>query len=212
MFKSPILSEELHTIYASRTFIERFLRKKNVLSLVEVFAKDFSNTDDISRLLKERFPDMKVSTWRDLNAHLFTSLKLERICMFIVLAFIIVVASFNIVTTLTLMVLEKKKEIAILQSMGANASSVGRIFLFQGLMIGFLGVSLGLGLSFFICFLLKVTDWIKLPVIYYDRSLPISFDWRYYFFVVLIAFLIVLIACTYPAKRASRQKILSGLN
>ena len=131
--------------------------------------------------------------------------------MSVILAFIIVVASFNIVTTLTLMVLEKRKEISILKTMGARNDHVAAMFLSEGLLIGGLGVGGGLVLAFTICCLLRRYEFISLPDIYYDRTLPVTFQPLYYFGVAGCAVLIVLIACLYPSRRAAHLNPLDGI-
>jgi lipoprotein-releasing system permease protein len=146
-----------------------------------------------------------------MNSHLFASLRLERIAMFVILAFIIVVASFNIVTTLTLMVLEKKREIAILKAMGARHGQVAAIFLSEGILIGVLGIGGGVGLGLFLCSILKRYEFITLPDIYYDRTLPVTFNGWYYVGVAVCALLIVVGACLYPSRRAARLNPLDGI-
>jgi lipoprotein-releasing system permease protein len=153
----------------------------------------------------------KIQDWVELNAHLFASLKLERVSMFVILAFIIVVASFNIVTTLTLMVLEKKRDISILKAMGARHGQVAAVFLAEGILIGALGVGGGIGLGGFLCSILRRYEFIQLPDIYYDRTLPVTFDPRYYIGVAACAVLIVLAACLYPSRRAARLNPLDGI-
>jgi lipoprotein-releasing system permease protein len=131
--------------------------------------------------------------------------------MFVILAFIIVVASFNIVTTLTLMVLEKKREICILKAMGARHGQVAAIFLAEGILIGGTGVGGGILLGFVTCTLLRVFPIIQLPDVFYDRTLPVTFDLRYYLGIAVCAVLIVLAACLYPSRRAARLNPLDGI-
>jgi len=131
--------------------------------------------------------------------------------MSVILAFIVVVASFNIVTTLTLMVLEKKREIAILKAMGARQGQVAAVFLAEGLLIGTLGIFTGAGLGFVLCSILRRYEFIRLPEVYYDRTLPVTFDYRYYLGVSICALLIVLAACLYPSRRAARLNPLDGI-
>src|SRR5690606_10623642 len=100
---------------------------------------DYNRASWVKEELQSLGGPFRVRDWEDMNAHLFASLKLERLAMFISLVFIVIVASFNIVTTLTLMVLEKKREIAILKAMGARDSEIGAIFLSEGLLIGGIG-------------------------------------------------------------------------
>ena len=165
-----------------------------------------------SRMRFERpRPSFRVQDWIQLNSHLFASLRLERFAMSVALAFIIVVASFNIVTTLTLMVLEKRKEISILKAMGAEHGQVAAIFLAEGLLIGFLGAGGARFSRFVICLMLRRYEFIALPDIYYDRTLPVTFEWSYYGGVALCAVVIVLFACLYPSKRAAHLNPLDGI-
>jgi len=117
-------------------------------------------------------PSYLVKDWNQLNAHLFASLRLERITMFVILAMIIIVASFNIVTSLKMTVIEKRKEISILQTMGATPRQISRIFLVQGSVIGNIGTGIGLILGLGITFFLQRYPIIQLPDIFFDRSFP----------------------------------------
>ena len=131
--------------------------------------------------------------------------------MFVVLAFIVVVASFNIVTTLTLMVLEKKREISILKAMGARDSQVAAIFLAEGLGIGVRGVVGGGVLGLLLCAFLRRYEVIQLPEVFYDRTLPVSFQPLLYLGIAVLTLLIVVIACRYPCQRASQLSPIQGI-
>jgi lipoprotein-releasing system permease protein len=211
VYHSGLPEQELHTVFSKEQSVRSFLKRVDVISQWEISVKDFSRAPDIAARIRLMAPHLKVQDWIQMNAHLFASLRLERISMFIILAFIIVVASFNIVTTLTLMVLEKKKEICILKAMGARNGQVAAIFLAEGFLIGALGVGGGVGFGFILCSLLKRYEFITLPDIYYDRTLPVTFDPRYYAAVATIALVIVLAACLYPSKRAAQLNPLDGI-
>jgi lipoprotein-releasing system permease protein len=176
-----------------------------------VSVREFEDAPAVADVIRAAAPGFKVQDWIQLNAHLFASLRLERVAMFVILAFIIVVASFNIVTTLTLMVLEKKREISILKAMGARHSQVAAIFLAEGIFIGAIGVGSGTVFGLVLCAVLRRYEFIKLPDIYYDRTLPVTFDPRYYVGVALCALVIVLVACLYPSRRASQLNPLDGI-
>src|SRR5690606_35786038 len=109
--------KELKTVYSSQKDVESFIRRRNVITEVEITVKDFDEAPEVAAQVRSSLPTYEVKDWIQMNKNLFFSLKLERVAMFVILAFIVIVASFNIVTTLTLMVLEKKKEIAILKAM-----------------------------------------------------------------------------------------------
>ena len=211
IYRSGLPEQELHTIFSADSSVRSFLKKSAVVSQWEITVKRFETAPGMADQLRKKLPGFKVQDWIQLNAHLFASLRLERIAMFVILAFIIVVASFNIVTTLTLMVLEKKKEISILKAMGARNGEVAAIFLAEGLFIGTIGVILGVGFGLLICSILKRYEFITLPDIYYDRTLPVTFDPLYYLIIPLCAFVIVLLACSYPSKRAAKLNPLDGI-
>lgn len=211
VYHSGLPEQELHTVFATEGAVRSFLRRQNAVSEWEISVTDFEKAPAIAREVRELAPQFKVQDWIQLNAHLFASLRLERISMFIILAFIIIVASFNIVTTLTLMVLEKKREISIMKAMGARHGQVAAIFLSEGILIGGLGVGGGILLGGLLCSILRRYEFITLPDIYYDRTLPVTFDPRYYVLVAVCAVMIVLGACLYPSRRAARLNPLDGI-
>lgn len=211
IYKAGTPEQELHTVFATEGAVRSFLRRSNVLSRWEVTVKNFDRAPEVADALRAGAPQLRVEDWVQLNSHLFASLRLERFAMSVALAFIIVVASFNIVTTLTLMVLEKRREISILKTMGAQHSEVAAIFVCEGLLIGVLGAGGGAILAFVLCSVLRRYDFIALPDIYYDRTLPVTFEWTYYALVVLCAIVIVLVACLYPSRRAAELNPLDGI-
>jgi lipoprotein-releasing system permease protein len=216
IYQSGLPEQELHTVYALdqdvRSFLGQTTGPGRMLSQLEISLKDFDASERVAHEAGNALgAEYKVQDWRQMNASLFYSLRLERIAMFVILAMIVVVASFNIVTTLTLMVLEKKREIAILKTMGATPSALGRIFLFQGAMIGTVGIGAGVLLALGISLILKKSNLIVMPDIYYDRTLPVAIDPLYYAGISLSAFVIVLIACRYPAHKAASLDPLDGI-
>jgi lipoprotein-releasing system permease protein len=211
IYKAGTPEQELETVYASDSDVRSFLRKADVVTQWELTVRDFDQAPAVADALRAAAPTLRVQDWVQLNSHLFASLRLERFAMSVALAFIILVASFNIVTTLTLMVLEKRKEISILKAMGAEHGQVAAIFLAEGLLIGLLGAVGGALLAFLICCILRRYEFIALPDIYYDRTLPVTFSLSYYTGVSLCAMVIVLGACLYPAKRAAHLNPLDGI-
>lgn len=211
IYHSGLPEQEGQIAFALDSSVQAFLRKSEVVTHWELTVRDFEDAPNVARRLEKAYPDFRFQDWVQLNAHLFSALKLERSGMFIGLALIIVVASFNIVSTLTLMVLEKRREIAILKTMGAKTHEVGAIFLAEGLWIATVGVLGGGLLGFLICVILKRYEFIQLPDVYQDRTLPVTFSPAFYLWVAVCAYAIVLVACLYPARRASRMVILDGI-
>ncbi len=144
--------------------------------------------------------------WISMNRNLFAALKLERITMFIILALIIMVAAFNIISTLIMVVMEKHKEIAILKTMGLSALRIMRIFVWEGMIIGFAGTLFGLAGSLVLCEILKRYDFITLPgdVYYFETSLPVDLQIFHLVATAALSLLLSFIATLYPSFRASR--------
>lgn len=146
-----------------------------------------------------------VRSWMDLNRNLFSALKLEKLAMFIILTLIIVVACFNIVSTLIMVVMEKTKDIGVLKSIGATNSSIMTIFTLEGLWIGILGTLLGLASGLGFSYLLEKYQFIQLPRdIYYIDRFPIDVQLGDTITIVVAALVISLLSCIYPAWQASR--------
>lgn len=165
--------------------------------------------DQVQRALG---PAVYVTTWQTRNAVLFHALQLEKIAMFIILLMIVVVAAFNIIGTLIMVVMEKTREIGILKSMGATDSAILRIFLNQGLIIGGVGTTLGAVLGVAICLLLKY--YIKLPEIsqaYLSDHIPVVIEPLIIALIVGSAMTIVLLASLYPARQASKLNPVEAL-
>ncbi len=143
--------------------------------------------------------------WMQMNKNLFSALKLEKTVMFIILALIVLVAAFNIASTLIMMVMGKTRDIAILKAMGAKDSSIRKIFIFKGMIIGLVGTSLGVCLGFMLCKLLEKYKFIELPGdVYYISTLPVRLEALDVFIIAAAAMLICFIATLYPAHQAAK--------
>jgi len=147
----------------------------------------------------------RVITWEELNKNLFAALKLEKTMMFLLLTLIILVACFNIISNLVLLTAEKAKEIGILTALGMKAVNIRRIFLYEGLMIGWIGTMLGTVLGVVLSLVVKKYQFVRLPAdIYYIETLPVKLSAGDIVAVVLVAMVITLLATIYPAHRASK--------
>jgi lipoprotein-releasing system permease protein len=168
--------------------------------------------DAVARQIAARLgPSYEVRSWEDLNRGLFMALRLEKIAMFIVLAFIALVASFSIVSNLIMLVTEKGKEIAILKAMGAGNGGILRVFIAEGMYIGLLGLGLGLAVGIALCVLIK-TYGLPLPTdVYYINKLPVVMKAGEIGTVAALALLLCCLATLYPALEASRLRPVEGL-
>ncbi|MGE4298695.1 MAG: lipoprotein-releasing ABC transporter permease subunit [Desulfovibrionaceae bacterium] len=143
--------------------------------------------------------------WKQMNENLFAALRLEKTAMFVILVMIVLVASFSIVTTLVMLVMEKTQDIAILMSMGATRASIRTIFMLQGMIIGAAGTALGYALGISSCLLLRQYQFIKLPEdVYMLDHLPILFNWVDMTMVGASALALCFLATLYPARQAAR--------
>lgn len=143
--------------------------------------------------------------WMQMNQNLFSALKLEKTVMFIILVLIVLVAAFNIASTLIMMVMEKTKDIAILKAMGATDRSIRKIFVLNGMAIGCIGTSLGVLFGYILCMLLKKYKFIELPAdVYYISTLPVKLQWGDVMVIACSALIICFVATLYPARKASK--------
>lgn len=173
---------------------------------LEVKTTDRWRAPEIAPALAQRlgFPYRTVD-WQEQNSSLFQALKLEKLGMGVILLLIVVVAAFNIVSNLTMVVADKTKEIGILKAMGMTARSVRRVFLTQGLVIGFAGTFLGLALGLVVSVALGKYKLIKLdPAIYFIDHLPVTTEWSDVALTVLASVLIAGLATLYPAQQAAK--------
>ena len=146
-----------------------------------------------------------VRDWMSLNKNLFSALKLEKTVMFVIVALIVVVACFNIMAHLIMMVMEKTKDIGILKAIGASNRAIAKIFTLEGLIIGLSGTALGVAGGTLLCFLLKTYEFIGLPQdIYYIERLPVQMRPLDSIVIVVCALVISLLASIYPAHQAAR--------
>jgi len=150
-------------------------------------------------------PPFYARDWMQMNKNLFSALKLEKFTMFVILTLIILVASFNIISTLIMNVIEKEREIAILKAMGATNRAIMAIFIFQGLMIGLAGTTIGVTGGYLLGYLLNTYEIIKLPSdVYYLSSLPVKMELSDFLAVSLSAIGISFLATIYPAYQAAK--------
>jgi lipoprotein-releasing system permease protein len=148
--------------------------------------------------------------WMQMNRNLFSALKLEKTMMFLLLVLITIVASFNIVSTLTMIVTEKQKEIAILKAMGATKKSIRRIFMMNGLIIGFSGTAIGIPLGYAFLWLIQ-TFWTFDPTVYYISRIPVHVLVEDVLLVAGSAILISFVATVHPANQAAKLEPVAAL-
>lgn len=156
---------------------------------------------------------VRIETWEDMNRGIYDTMRLERIGSFIVLTLIILVAAFNILVSLTLGVVEKHRDIAILKTIGLTDTQVRNIYLYQGLMIGLLSVGLGVALGLGVCYGQQTFHWITFDMSqgYLVPALPLLIKTSDVLIVAVVGLVLSSTAAIYPAMRASRATVANGV-
>jgi len=206
IFESGMYEYDSSFLYISLKNAQDFMNMPGVVTGIEVKTDDIYRVKEIaSRIVMDLGYSYWTKDWMEMNRNLFAALKLEKITMFIILILIIMVAAFNIVSTLIMVVMEKNKDIAILKSMGATASSIMKIFIIEGLVVGVVGTLLGTIGGYTLGFLLSEYKFIKLPSdVYYISTLPIRIDSVDSILIAISAIGISFLATLYPSWQASR--------
>ena len=206
LFDSGMYDYDTSFAYVSIGVAQQLLRLGDAVHGIEVKVDDIYRVDEISRsILQSLGVAYWTQDWMQMNKNFFSALKLEKTVMFIILVLIILVAAFNIISTLIMMVMEKNKDIAILKSMGATSKSIMQIFMLDGLIIGVVGTVLGIMGGSLLCFLLKRYEFVKLPSdVYYISTLPVMVQLIDVALIALCAIAISFLATLYPSFQASR--------
>lgn len=150
-------------------------------------------------------PYFRVTNWIELNRNLFAWMKIEKAVMFTILILIVLVATVNIVSSLVMLVLEKRRDIGVLRTMGVTPGGIMRIFLLQGTLVGVVGTGLGLVAGWVVSFALGRYKLLHLPgEIYFIDTLPVKIEWTDFALVAVAATLLCFLASLYPAWQAAR--------
>ena len=207
IFDSGMYEYDSTLAYLSLGTAQRFLGIGDRVTGIEIRLDDIYGADRVATAISRALGGYPFWSrdWMRMNKNLFSALKLEKIVMFIILTLIILVAAFNIVGTLIMVVIEKTRDIAILKSMGATRRSIMKIFMIEGLVIGLVGTLLGLLGGYLLCKLLATYQFIELPRdVYYISTLPVKMEALDVTLIALAAVVISLVATVYPAWQASR--------
>ena len=174
---------------------------------IEIKLDDYTLADKVAPLIEEKlggYPYV-ARTWFEQNKSLYSWMTYEKWLFTIILSLIIMVAAFNIISSLVMIVMEKTREIGILKSMGAPSKGIMKIFLMEGIVIGILGTILGNGLAFGICYLQQKFGLVTLPPeVYIIDKLPVEMHLFDFTVVSVIGIALCLLAAVYPAYKASR--------
>lgn len=190
-----------------------FFRLKDNISGMELKFVDMDAARPLGRRIVGAlggFP-YRVKDWSELNRNLFSALKLEKFAMTLILTIIVLVACFNILSTLIMLVLEKTKEISILKSMGARDASIMKIFVLEGTAIGAIGTAMGLLMGLACCSFIERFGLRLDPDVYYISNLPVNVEGDQFALVACVSLCLAYLATLYPAIKAARLSPVDGL-
>jgi lipoprotein-releasing system permease protein len=227
IFYSAMYEYDASHAYVTLEEAQRFFSLESKISQIDVRVNDPENvekfTPSLTAILPGLYdptkrpdgapaaPELRTRDWKEMNKNLFSALKLERIATFLILSIAIAVASFCIICTLLLMVTEKTRQIAILKALGASNWSIARIFVLEGVIIGAIGTSFGVGIALAACTGLKWFGTRLPPEVYYIDRLPVNVDLGDYGIVAISALVICTLSTIYPSIAAASVAPVDGL-
>jgi lipoprotein-releasing system permease protein len=208
IFRSGLFEYDSTWIYLSFERAAVFAGPDRAASLVSVEVRDVYDVKQVAANVRAVLGNSYTTVdWQEANNQLFTALALERRVGMLVIALIILIAALNITTTLVLVVVERRSDIAILRTMGATSKSILTIFMIEGAVIGAVGALLGVALGLAVCFAGNHYNLVRLPAeVYSIDSVPFNSHPRDVLLAAFVAFLLSLVATVYPAQAAARVR------
>ena len=185
---------------------QKFFELGDSVTNLEIRVRDIYKAQEVANNIQRQigFPYL-TEDWSRLWPNLFSALRLEKTVYFLVLLLMVLIGAFNIISTLIMVVMEKRKDIAILQSMGATRDSIRKIFLIKGCIIGVVGTFLGVFLGYLICLLIEKYQFIELPKdVFLISTVPVRIYFSNFLLVSLASLVVCLLASIYPARQAAK--------
>ena len=206
IFDSGMREYDSGLAFLSLPAAQDFFGVGKVATSIEITVTDVGNAQAIAAGIQEDVGDRyRVEDWTRLWPNLFAALRLEKTVYFLVLLLMVLIAAFNIVSTLIMVVMEKRKDIAVLRSLGASRGSIRWIFLLKGWIIGAAGTVLGVVFGYVLARLIERYQFIDLPEdVFVVSTVPVSISPLYFALVALASLVICCLASIYPARQAAR--------
>ncbi len=220
LFESGLVDFDNNIAFINLETLEEFFDLSNKNRKLEIYLKNPQNIEDQKSIVQKMFPNEFVYSWSDMNSSLFSALKVERNVMFIILSLIIIVAAFNIISGLTILVKNKTREIAILKSIGVLNKSIVKIFFLVGVFIGtsatIFGIILGVTFSIYVenirQFLSTIFNISLFPEeIYFLSTMPSEINPFSIFLISLCSISITIIVSIFPALKAAKLDPIKSL-
>jgi lipoprotein-releasing system permease protein len=213
IFKSGMYEFDANFVYMELAQAQKFFEMGDGVTGIEVALNDIYYAPKLgTRIEASLGSPFWTRTWKDMYRNLFSALKLEKIAMFIILTFIVLVAAFNIIISLIMLVMEKSRDIAILKALGATSERIMRIFIVQGMVVGIVGTFMGALAGLAGSAILARYPLIELPEeIYTISQLPVSIEPWDVLIICAVALTICFLATLYPSLRAARLEPVEAL-
>jgi len=217
IFESGMYEYDSSTIFMNFNMAQIHFKYKDNISAIEIFLNDLSKINDVKNKISQLLfnNNLYVNDWQETNASFIDALKVERTAMFLILTLIILVAAFNVISSMIMLVNDKKKNIALLRTIGMSKSEIMRIFLICGSSIGFIGTFIGLIIgTLFASNINEIKIWLETatnttlfdPTIYFLSNLPAKLSIQDTIFITSISLIISFLATIYPAYKASKER------
>jgi lipoprotein-releasing system permease protein len=206
LFDSGMHEYDATLVYMNLSDAQQFFELGDGVSSIEIRVQDVYHAQDVARRIQQKlgFPYW-TEDWSRLWPNLFSALRLEKTVYFLVLLLMILVGAFNIISTLIMVVMEKRRDVAVLLSMGATRRGIRKIFLIKGCVIGTVGTLLGVLLGYALCLLIQRYQFIELPKdVFLISTVPVRIYFSNFVLVAVSSFLICLLASIYPARQAAK--------
>lgn len=203
VFVSGMYEYDSKFAYITLGEAQSFFRMGDQVSGLEVRVNNVDDARPIMRSVLSRLEGFPYRTkdWGEMNENLFAALRLERVVMFVLLSFQVLIACICVIATLVMLVVEKRREVAVLKAMGAREGSIMKLFVLEGLIIGAIGTFYGAAAGFLFCKLIEKYGVGLDPQVYYIERLPVVIDPGSFIAVGVVAMLLVFVATLYPARR-----------
>lgn len=201
-------------IFCSLEYAQKLFNYKKRIQGIDVRLNSLYSASEVKEKLNKQLNmnDFSISTWFDFHKELYTVMQIERWAAFIILSLIIAVACFNVLGSLSMSVVEKKRDVGVLRAMGISEKSILKIFIYEGLLIGLIGTVLGSIIGYLVCFLqINYKIYPLDPLQYKIDALPVEIHLTDFFFISGIAMLLSLLASAYPAKKAAKVNIIEAI-
>jgi lipoprotein-releasing system permease protein len=197
---------DLHYAFVSLNTARTLFDYGYTVSGIEMRLHDIGDANGVKRSLQATLGSrFTVSTWYDLHKDLYSVMRIERWAAYIILCLIVGVATFNVLGSLTMGVIEKRRDVGVLKAMGATSSSILRLFMFEGLLVGTIGTVVGLILGLGVCYLqIRYLVFPLDPTVYIIPAIPVEIHWSDFVAVSLASMVLSTLASLYPALRAAR--------